>query len=153
MTNVAEKILKADGNAGADMNQLVSLTFQVPNDSRDRLERLAGVYGVKGTLSFILDEAVEFLFSHESVYQDWREMRSLSDFSELNKTTFKTTRGSADKLERLAYHAGRRRRHPSTGELGGNVSWAVNEAVDFFLSQLPMYLAWRSGQILGVRNG
>jgi len=64
-----------------------------------------------------------------------KEMKSQS-------VTFQTQAEIRDMLERIARKAGRVRKLPKSNEVGGNISWAVNEALSFWASHLAEYQAW-----------
>lgn len=53
--------------------------------------------------------------------------------------------GDRDWLVRLAELTGHLRTHPATGEVGGNLSWAIQEAVAFLRNHRATYVRESTG--------
>ena len=67
--------------------------------------------------------------------------------------TVSIPRGDRDWLVRLAETTGHMRTHPATGEVGGNLSWGIQEAVAFMRSHQGIYVRESTGSLEDLLAG
>jgi len=78
------------------------------------------------------------------------EMAAIDEAADPTQTvsvTFQTARANRDKLERFARANGQTYVKPHNTGVQGNVSWAVNEALEHFFATQDAYLARKAEQL------